>query len=573
MQQNLQRLKPKGIVFVGPVMMRTTKEALEERRKNPLPKKGGLVSKEDAYQPLAMHGHERLSVIRDLKNHGYSPLIPIRLFDLKYNPQLKTFVRKAIRAGAKITPTELMLNPIEKRANPLLGMAAEATPSASWIADVHRVIGNEVHTCDFFLNRTHLRRVGFWGKIRNFSSAGESGAIVGHGKVLLVTKKVLPEDVNYLRRKGHRVYVMPTFRTRGTFYYRPNALRPEKDFNWRTGKTVGVIKREAHLDYRINIIEKARLLIVDRQYYGVNKNRIIKIAMANNFRIEVVGERELLPTNFLWLPDGKILINKSETLRRILEKHGLKETKDFVVSSTPVKYNRYLGGGIGCFATAMPLSRTKPKFSSWRLKRSRPNKTAELTADDLQEIPSKKLKSESYFVSEKTGFVYYSFDDLLNHSREEHTRSKYSIREYKQMHELAEKLFSCGFLSKKARVIQIGKRKYFEHNYSVSNDFFKRAVPSKEIIDALRWLQKHEQNSTFRNERDFNGIDTTITNTITVNGITRDRTPEDERLETVLSRLGTLGVVKMQMLEGNVFDGKYKFSLVQIPDNWLHLLK
>ena len=575
--------RSKGVVFVGPVLMHTLKEAFEERMKTPLPKRNQKIRNPNGYEPLGMHAHERLSVLKDLKRHGYKVVVPVRQYDVRASPHIQTFVGAAKKAGARIIDTSLQFSPSESQG--LFGVEGSGArePSASWIADAHRVIGNKIYTPTTYETRAHLRRANITHPLV-YSSAGESGAIVGHGKVLLVTKKVNESEVTMLRKQGHRVYVMPTFSKRERIHYRPDAYKFEKEFDrfiWNDpnntsflapGKTIykPVFKNEAHLDIRINIIEKANLIIVDPTYYKTNRELIKRIAKENKMRVAIVKDSALLPTNILWLADGRIMINKSTKLQAVLEKFGLKEGRDFLVSSREIKYNKFLGGGLGCFATSMPTN--KGRYIKWAKKtaqRTKPLKPNLLSPEFIQYI-----KPEKIYENKCTGQVFFSINHLLEFDTAE--KDNFLHRDYKKTLQTRKELFENGWLSLSSRTVEVAGKQYKEYDFRPVRDLLEHISPSKEIVDALSGVMRHDPNTIFERSRVEMGPDlgSETSFMIRIGSETRVMTQEEQKLDELLMRLCKIGVLKRKLHSG---DGLFNYSATYIPSKipkaWKPLIK
>lgn len=569
--------KRKGVVFVGPVLMHTTKEAFEERRKKKLPQRGRALRGADGYQPLAMHAHERLSVIRDLIKRGYSVAVPVQDFDLR-SPKIRTFTNAAKKAGAKVVTSNLDFSPRE--GGGLFGFGEETnSATATWVADAQRFMNGKVYTPNPYETTLHLRGANVHHPIVR-SSAGESGAIVGHGRVLLVTKKIKREDINQLKRDGHRVYVMPTFSSISTRHYRSDGFIYNKEFDkfipkdpndtrfMAPGRTIykHTYNEEAHLDIRINIIERAKLIIVTPPYYKKNRALIQQIAKENGLRVGVVSGAALLPTNILWLPDGKVMINKSPQLKQLLEKFGLKEEKDFIVSSKEIKYNRFLGGGMGCFATGMPTGEKYVRWGKARKPIVNPIKKLSFGANNVS-----SLKSEKYYVS-KSGQVRYSIADAMQTERfsstEERSRLNFSAKE---------NLFENGWVSKATRQVFIGGQEYTEYSYRPVKNCLEHAVPTPQVIDAILWAVKNGTRTVFQQKRlEFGGeIGSETTKLIHTDGKTRTMTPEEEALDYTLKELSNIGVIKKENIsgDGGFFRYENKYRIGKIPNAWRQLIQ
>jgi len=83
----------------------------------------------------------------------------------------------------------------------------------------------------------------------------------------------------------------------------------------------------SHIDTVIGIIDNLKILLVDPYYYEEYKKRIDDIAGLEGYEVVTVDESEvdILPTNFVRLDDGRILMNYAPlTLEKIADKVGKK---------------------------------------------------------------------------------------------------------------------------------------------------------------------------------------------------------------------------------------------------------
>ena len=77
-----------------------------------------------------------------------------------------------------------------------------------------------------------------------------------------------------------------------------------------------------------------------------DKKEIEEIAKKEKLKIVIVdpSEKKMKPTNFLNLPDGKILFNKAPKTIAKLKKAGVKE-EDLIINKRKVEFNPEYGGG------------------------------------------------------------------------------------------------------------------------------------------------------------------------------------------------------------------------------------
>ncbi|NYZ79760.1 hypothetical protein H0N95_00745 [Candidatus Micrarchaeota archaeon] len=272
------------------------------------------------WNPQYASASERFSVIRTLVDNGYE----VRVLSPK-DPALKKrfekFIGKATEFGAKELETE------EK--DPRL---------LSYVRDSETKIGKTVFVSPEATDDI-LKRTGNTSQ-RVISRAGEGGKIVDGGKFAIASGDMTEKEIQQVEKEtGKKVYKIPT------------AIEPVELKLWPKQTIATYLAEMLHVDMYVNVIPQRNIMLVEDAYLRQNKKQIEAIAKKEGLKIVATDPKEfrMRPTNFLRLPDGKMLFNKAPKTIEKLKKAGVKD-EDFIVNERKVEFNpEYGGGSIRCF--------------------------------------------------------------------------------------------------------------------------------------------------------------------------------------------------------------------------------
>jgi len=175
------------------------------------------------------------------------------------------------------------------------------------------------------------------------SPLGTGGRVVSGRDFILVQRDpdygAVKPHADWLEKSGWKVYVMPS----------PSRKAQRED----------VIK---HIDLHVGVAPTkngGHLILANRKYLAENRALFDRIARETGSKIVQVPEKEeaLFPTNFLVLPDGKVLMTGgAPKTKALMEKAGIQ-----VYTTIPLKETVTLGGGLRCLTnTFYPKEKKRP---------------------------------------------------------------------------------------------------------------------------------------------------------------------------------------------------------------------
>lgn len=288
---------------------------------------GEAYSCQPAISSLSFRPHleclkERLEVIKILVERGYdarvlAPTTEIQRYQRSYG------LSQAEGLGAK-----------------LLDTTEQTQQLTDWCRDGQMQIKNITYNAPD-LNDDWFAKLGC-KKPRFVSRLGEGGRAIESDGFALIAADTDEASVQSLQKDGLRTYKLPSGIRMRPFYNRKNEV-------------VARANAECdHIDLFVNTIDAGRLMIVDPTYFMKAAKELKAIGKQEGYEILKIPacEENLALTNFLTLPDGMILMNKSERLYRDLKRRDL--TEHIITTQTRHHFNSdSILGGIRCYTNVV----------------------------------------------------------------------------------------------------------------------------------------------------------------------------------------------------------------------------
>lgn len=279
------------------------------------------------WRPSKQLFNERKLILKKLLNEGYDTKI---VCPLKEEKEFSDFLAKAESIGAKKFPLPFS-SPVE----------------VSWVRDTLQPLEKRV------LIYTPKSRVKEQMSIKQALKSkgiptrhwngGRWGRTVFGRDFVIVANPLKAKARRFFNPLSFEVYDLPGFIQESN----PMKTRKQRAVNKR------VFVYSDHIDMRLNILNKEKIILVDSDYLSDNRKAIERIANRTDHLIVEIPHREskLSPANFLKLPDGKILLNKAPKTAAKLEENGVTVIMpDRPITASPLHHH----GSIRCMTTVLP---------------------------------------------------------------------------------------------------------------------------------------------------------------------------------------------------------------------------
>lgn len=290
-----------------------------------------LALRQATWHPQYANAGERLAVIKTLVKNGYAVRV-LKPTAPNLAGKYDEFLSRARKLGAKMLETG-------ERDEQLV----------DWVRDHSTQLGGKVYLSP---KATHdyMKALGE-NSARKRLQIGEGGNLIVGSGFALIPKKAGDENARELAQQGFKVYRMPSKIMPTALMYHPG--RPTE---------MQALQESWHLDLHVNAAPRRGIILADSSYYTLNKERLDDIARKHKQKLVIVPPEEtrLLPTNFVELPDGKLLLNNAPATIARLREAGLKED-DYIRMPNAVRFNHYGNGGMRCFTQVVKVEPREKK--------------------------------------------------------------------------------------------------------------------------------------------------------------------------------------------------------------------
>lgn len=283
------------------------------------------------WHPQYANAGERLAVIRTLLKHGYDVRV-LKPTAPSLAGKYDEFLSRARKLGAKMLET-----------------SEQDQQLVNWVRDHSVQLGKNVYLSP---DATHdyMKALGE-NSTRKRLQIGEGGNLVVGKGFALIPKKASAENARELAQHGLKVYSLPSKIMLTRFEYCPG--RPAE---------MQALQESWHLELHVNVATRRGIMLVDPEYYQLNKTLLDGIARKHKQRLVTVPPEEaaLLPTNFLELPDGRLLLNNAPATIARLREAGLTKD-DYIQMPVAVRFNNYSHGSLRCFTQVVTVEPQEKK--------------------------------------------------------------------------------------------------------------------------------------------------------------------------------------------------------------------
>lgn len=221
--------------------------------------------------------------------------------------------------------------------------------TVSWPRDAFQVFDKKIYICPEYKGITEpfIKRLNMQNSQLEYSIIGEGGMHVRAGEKIVHLDF---EELEWSALKNHdsKILTLPT---------------PRPFTNKLESELVTIIENTGHIDPLVNFFEDKKGLthmVMIKLYYEAFKNQLLPIIdknFASYFVVKDKKEFESAPTNFVQLPNGKVMIPK--TARRTVDYMADKLGEDMVLAVKTLPFETADYQGLRCRTNIVPNKAVK----------------------------------------------------------------------------------------------------------------------------------------------------------------------------------------------------------------------